>query len=112
MIKRTYAKEGTTSLQTLYTVPDGARTEWTILWVSNISGSNATIDVNYYNAASATTIKIFDSYTVSSKTFFHIGGNYHEFLIMSEGDYVQISSTQPCTFIASLIEYDNQFKNL
>jgi len=112
MIKRSYALEATTSLQTIYTVPEGARTEWTMLWVSNTSGSNATIDVNYYNNASSTTIKLFDDYTISSKAFFHIGGNYHEFLIMGEGDYIQVSSTQPCTFITSLIEYDNQFKNL
>lgn len=112
MIKRSYALEATTSLQTIYTVPEGARTEWTMLWISNTSGSNATIDVNYYNAANATTIKIFDDHPVSSKDFFTVGGNYHEFLIMSENDYIQVSSTQPCTFITSLIEYDNQFKNL
>ena len=112
MIKRTYALGATTSLQTLYTVPDGARTEWTMLWVSNTSGSNGTVDVNYYNNASSTTIKLFDDHPVSSKDFFTVGGNYHEFLIMGQGDYIQVSSTQPCTFIASVIEYDNQFKNL
>lgn len=112
MIKRSYALESTTSLQTIYTVPEGARTEWTMLWVSNTSGSNATIDVNYYNNASSTTIKFFDDYTISSKNFFTVGGNYHEFLIMGEGDYIQVSSTHACTFIASVIEYDNQFKNL
>jgi len=67
MIKRTYALGATTSLQTLYTVPDGARTEWTMLWVSNTSGSNGTVDVNYYNNASSTTIKLFDDHPVSSK---------------------------------------------
>ena len=112
MIKRSYALTATTSLQTIYTVPEGARTEWTMLWVSNISGSNATIDVTYYNAASSTTITLFDDYTVSSKSFFRVGGNYHEFLIMGEGDYIQVSSTHACTFITSLVEYDNQFKNL
>ena len=112
MIKRTYALEATTSLQTIYTVPEGARTEWTMLWVSNTSGSNATIDVNYYNNASSTTIKLFDDFAVSSKNFFTVGGNYHEFLIMGEGDYIQVSSTHACTFITSVIEYDNQFKNL
>lgn len=112
MIKRTYAKEGTATLQTLYTVPDGARTELVMLWISNISGSNGTVTVNYYNSASSTTIKILDGYTVSSKTFFRVGGEVNTFLVMGEGDYIQISSTQPCTFIASLIEFDNQFKNL
>jgi hypothetical protein len=53
MIKRSYALTATTSLQTIYTVPEGARTEWTLLWVSNISGSNASVTVTYYNASQA-----------------------------------------------------------
>ena len=112
MIKRTYALEATATLTTLYIVPEGARTELVMLWISNTSGSNETIDVNYYNNASSTTIKILDDYTISSKTFKQIGGDYNTFLVMGQGDYIQVSSTQPCTFIASVIEYDNQFKNL
>ena len=83
-----------------------------MLWVSNISGSNATIDVTYYNAASSSTLTLFNDHTVTSKSFFTVGGDYNEFLIMGEGDYIQVSSTQPTTFITSVIEYDNQFKNL
>lgn len=69
MIKRSFALTATTSLQTIYTVPEGARTEWKMMWVSNISGSNATIDVTYYNAVSSSTISLFDDYTISSKEF-------------------------------------------
>jgi hypothetical protein len=76
------------------------------------SGSNATIDVTYYNAASSSTLLLFDDYTISSKAFFEVGGNFNEFLIMGEGDYIQVSSTHSCTFIVSVVEYDNQFKNL
>ena len=112
MIKRSYALTATTSLQTIYTVPEGERTEWTMMWVSNVSGSNATIDVTYYNASAATTLTLFSGYTVTSKSFFIVGGDYNEFLIMGEGDYIQVSSTHDCTFITSVIEYDNQFKNL
>jgi len=112
MIKRSYVIEGTSTLQTIYTVPEGARTEWTLLWVSNTSGSNATINVNYYNAASSSTITLFDTYAVSSKTFFNVGGEYNEFLIMGEGDYIEVSCNHACTFIVSVIEFDNQFKNL
>lgn len=112
MIKRTYAIEAPTTLTTLYTVPEGARTELVMLWISNTSGSNETINVYYYNNSSSTTIKILDTYTISSKTFERIGGDYNTFLVMGQGDYIQVSSTQPCTFIASVIEYDNQFKNL
>ena len=59
-----------------------------------------------------TLISLFDDYTVSSKEFFEVGGNFNEFLIMGEGDYIQVSSTHSCTFIVSVVEYDNQFKNL
>lgn len=112
MLKKSFALAGTTTLQTLYTVPEGAIASWVMLWVSNTSGSNATIDVTYYNAQTSTTFTFFDDYTVSSKSFFTVGGNYNEFVHMREGDYIKISSTQPCTFVASVLEYDNNVRNL
>jgi hypothetical protein len=112
MIKRTFTKVGTSTLATIYTVPQGARTELKMLWISNISGSNSTISITYYNAVENATISLFDGYALSSKTFFTVGGEAHEFLVMGENDYIQVSSTHSCTFLISLIEYDNQFKNL
>lgn len=112
MIKRTYALEATATLTPLYTVPEGARTELVMLWISNTSGSNESVTVKYYNNASSTTITILNGYTISSKTFERIGGDYNTFLVMGQEDYIEVSSTQACTFIASVIEYDNQFKNL
>lgn len=107
MLRKSFVVAGTTSLQTIYTVPDGALSHWVMMWVSNTSGSNATITVTYYNKELNTTFNFFDGYTVSAKNFFDIGGQFNEFVHMSEGDYIQVSSTQPCTFLISLLEYDN-----
>lgn len=111
MLKKSFTIEGTPTLQTLYTVPDYATAHWVMLWVSNTSGSNGTIKVTYYNAESSSTISFFDGFTVSAKDFFNVGGEYNEFVFMREGDYIQVSSTQTCTFLISVLEYDNSVNN-
>lgn len=107
MIKKSYALTTTTSLQTIYTVPNGKRAEWRLIWISNISGSNGTFDVTYYNKQSNTTFTFFDDHVLSAKDFFNVGGEYHEFVMMSEGDYIQISASQPMTAIVSVVEYND-----
>lgn len=81
-----------------------------MLWVSNISGSNGSFDVTYYNKEADATIVFFADHVLSSKDFFQIGGNQNEIVVMHEGDYIQISSTQPMTSLISLIEYDDIIK--
>ena len=107
MIKKSSALTTTTSLQTIYTVPNGKRAEWKMLWLSNVSGSNGTFDVTYYNKANDATFAFFDNHTLSAKDFFQIGGDYYEFVTMREGDYVQISATQPMTAVVSVIEHND-----
>jgi len=107
MIKKSSALTTTTSLQTIYTVPNGKRAEWKMLWVSNVSGSNGTFDVTYYNKVNDITFSFFSNHVLSAKDFFQIGGEYYEFVTMQEGDYVQISSTQPMTAVISVIEYND-----
>jgi len=107
MIKKSSALTTTTSLQTIYTVPNGKRAEWKMLWVSNVSGSNGTFDVTYYNKANDTTFTFFNDHTLSAKDFFQIGGEFYEVVTMREGDYVQISATQPMTAVVSVIEHND-----
>ena len=107
MIKKSSALTTTTSLQTIYTVPNGKRAEWKMLWLSNVSGSNGPFDVTYYNKANDTTFTFFDDHTLSAKDFFQIGVEYYEFVTMREGDYVQISATQPMTAVVSVIEHND-----
>ena len=110
MIKKSRALTTTTSLQTIYTVPNGKRAEWKMLCVSNVSGSNGTFDVQYYNAESGQTFTFFDDHTLSAKDFFQVGGEYYEFVTMSEGDYVQVSANHPMTAVVSVIEYNDIIK--
>lgn len=110
MIKKSKALSATGTLQTIYTVPNGKQAEWKMLWISNHSGSNGTFDVNYYNKESNTTFVFFDNHVLSAKDFFEVGGQYYEFVMMSEGDYIQISSTQPMTAIVSVIEHNDIIK--
>jgi len=107
MIKKSSALTTTTSLQTIYTVPNGKRAEWKMLWLSNVSGSNGTFDVTYYNKANDATFTFFNDHTLSAKDFFQIGGEFYEFVTMREGDYVQISATQPMTAVVSVIEHND-----
>jgi hypothetical protein len=104
MIKKSRALASTSTLQTIYTVPNGKRAEWRLLWISNTSGSNGTFDVTYYNNETSTTFYMFNDHALSAKDFFDVGGQYFEFVMMKEGDYIQISSSQPMTAIVSVIE--------
>jgi hypothetical protein len=110
MIKKSRALSTTATLQTIYTVPNGKQAEWKMLWISNHSGSNGSFDVTYYNKESDTTFTFFDTHTLSFKDFFEVGGQYYEFVMMGEGDYIQISATQPMTAIVSVIEHNDIIK--
>lgn len=110
MIRKSSAIPTTASLQTIYQVPNGKKAEWRMLWVSNTSGSNGAFTVTYYNKANNATMFFFDGHALSSKDFFQIGGKEHEFVIMHEGDYIQISSTQDMSAVVSTIEFDDIVK--
>ena len=110
MIKKSFPVVSSATTQTIYTVPANKKAHWVMLWVSNTSGSNGTMTIDYYNAESAVTVPMFNGFTISAKDFFQVGGNYNEFVHMSEGDYVTIDSTQPMTAIMSIIEYNDVIK--
>ena len=110
MIKKSSALTTTTNLQTIYTVPNGKKTEWRMLWISNISGSNGTFSVTYYNKANDATLSFFDAHSLSSKDFFQIGCAEFEFVMMSEGDYIQVKGSQPMTAVVSVVEYNDVIK--
>jgi hypothetical protein len=94
----------TGTLQTVYTVPDHKDADWVLLYITNTSGSNGTVTVNYYDASTSSSLAILDGYTISAKDFFQIGGEFNEFIYMNEGDYIEASSTQSMTMLVSVIE--------
>lgn len=74
------------------------------MYITNTSGSNGTVTLQYYDSSEDATLTILDGYTITSKQFFQIGGNVNEFIIMRAGDQIKASSTQPMTMLVSVIE--------
>lgn len=112
MIKKTFADTITTTEETLYEVPLGKKSQWAMLYATNISGSTTDFTVKVYNSATSTTLTLFDGYTLSSKEFFKIGGGENEFVMLAEGDKVLVSSSHndSTTLVLSLIEYNDIVK--
>ena len=112
MIKKTFGKTLTTTEETLYEVPLGKKSQWAMLYATNISGSTASFTVKVYNSATTNTLILFDGYTLPSKDFFKIGGGKNEFVMLAEGDKVLVSSSHndSITFVLSLIEYNDIVK--
>ena len=103
-IRKSYGKVLTGTSQTVYTVPQGKRTQWVLMYITNTSGSNGTVEVDYYNAEQATTFSVLEGFTVTAKQFFQIGGEVNAFIMMQEGDSISALATQPMTMLVSLIE--------
>ena len=103
-IRKTYGKVLTGTSQTVYTVPQGKRTQWVLMYITNTSGSNGTVEVDYYSAEQAATFSVLEGFTVTAKQFFQIGGEVNAFIMMQEGDSISASATQPMTMLVSLIE--------
>ena len=104
MIKKSFGANLTGTLQDIYEVPVGKRAHWVLMYVSNTSGSNGTCDVDFYDASATATLPVLDTYTVTAKEYFQIGGDYNSFITMEEGDKISASATQSMTVLLSVIE--------
>ncbi len=78
-----------------------------MLYISNTSGSNGNVEVNFYDASESATLPILSGYTITAKAFFQIGEDFNSFIRMEAGDKITASSTQPMTLLMSVIEEDN-----
>jgi hypothetical protein len=104
MIKKSFGAALTGTIATVYTVPSSKKAEWVLVYITNTSGSNATVTLQYYDASEDATLAILDTYTISSKEFFQIGGNVNEFILMRAGDQIKASATHAMTLLISVIE--------
>lgn len=104
MIKKSFGAALTGTIATVYTVPSSKKAEWVLVYLTNTSGSNGTVTLQYYNAAADATLPILDGYAISSKEFFQIGGNVNEFILIRAGDQIKASATQTMTILISVIE--------
>ena len=107
MIRKSYGAVLTGTSQTLYTVPNGKSAQWVLMYITNTSGSNGTVEVDYYNAEQDSTFSILEGYTITAKDLFQIGGTINAFIMMREGDSISAFATQPMTMLVSLIEENN-----
>ena len=103
-IKKSFGASLTGASQDIYEVPAGKRAHWVLMYVSNTSGSNGNCDVDFYDASAAGTLPVLDTYTVTAKQYFQIGGDYNSFITMEEGDKISASATQTMTILLSVIE--------
>ena len=116
MIKKTFGKSLTADVMTdIYTVPEGIRTEWCLLYVTNPdSSNNKTIEVDYYDAENDATLTILQGYQINATDFFQIGGRANEFIMMKEGDKIKARGETGSNFsiLVSVIEHNNIVQNL
>jgi len=107
MIRKSYGAVLTGTSQTVYTVPVGKSAQWVLMYLTNTSGSNGTVEVDYYNAEQDSTFSILEGYTITAKDLFQIGGTINAFIMMREGDSISAFATQQMTMLVSLIEENN-----
>ncbi len=115
MIKKSFGQTLTPDVLTgVYTVPEGVRAEWCLLYITNPDGNNKAIEIDYYNALTDTTMSILDGYIIDAKGFFKLGGGYNEFIILNEGDKIQALGETGSNFsvLLSVIEENNIIQNL
>jgi hypothetical protein len=115
MIKKSFGKHLTAGVLTdIYTVPEGARAEWTLLYVTNPGSNNKTIEIDYYNAETDTTLIILDGYIVNAKDYLKLGGGATDFIILKEGDKIKAQGEAGSNFsvLISVIEHNNIVQNI
>jgi hypothetical protein len=81
---------------TVYTVPTGYYSQMGVMYIHNAGGSTKHITVQWYKAATATTIDILFQYNLNSKTFLEINGN--AYVVLEEGDRIIVTTESASTF--------------
>ena len=106
MIKKTFGGSLLTTDTTLYEVPAEKKAQWVLLYATNTSGSTSDFSVDFYDASESATLAVFDGYSLSSKEFFKIGGEFNEFISMKAGDKIiaSCSTDNAFTMLVSVIE--------
>ena len=104
MINKSAGAALTATLADVYEVPAGKRSRWVLMYVTNTSGSNGTVDVKFYDSSATATLSVLEDYTISAKDFLQVGGEVNAFIMMEAGDKIQASATQDMTILVSVIE--------
>ena len=100
-IRKSFGATLTATPTAIYTVPSNKKAEWVHAYITNVSGSNGTIDM------SVNGFVLLDDYTVSAKDFKDIGGTINSFVILTEGQTITANATQSMTLVVSVIEHND-----
>ena len=73
-----------------YTVPDGYRASWNLLYCINNTASAKNITATWYDTSTNTNIHIFSSYPLSAKNYIMFDSG--AWVMLEEGDTVTISA--------------------
>lgn len=104
--KRTIAHTVTGTLSDTYQVPVHKLAEVSLLYVKNTAGSTGSYTLTYYDASETASIKILDGTNIASKEVFQFGGPPNEYLILEEGDKIQVSGTTAGSIFVTLTEHN------
>lgn len=73
-----------------YTVPDGYRASWTLLYIINNTSSAKAITATWHDASTSHDIHIVNSYPLDAKGYIKFDGG--AWVMLEEGDTVTITS--------------------
>ena len=91
------------SANTILDVPAGYDAIVTYLFISNVGGSSKTIDARWHS--NGTTIDFVQGKNVSAGDFLTFGGESGAFLVMREGDKINLTPEAGSSF-ASIISFE------
>ena len=73
-----------------YTVPDGYRASWVLMYCINNTASAKNITATWYDASAGTTIHIFNNYPLAAKNYILFDSG--AWVMLEEGDTVTIGA--------------------
>ena len=83
-------------LTTVYTVPTGYYSKFTVMYIHNTGGSTKYITVQWYDASTTTSYDILTDYDFTSKEYLQFDGN--AYIVMEEGDQLRVTTQSSSTF--------------
>lgn len=83
---------------TLFTVPTGYEARVGMVFITNNGGNTKTISAAWHNNGNV--IEFASTKNLLSKDVLKFGGNYNDFMLMEEGDYMTMTPEATSTFTA------------
>jgi hypothetical protein len=84
------------TLTTLYTVPTGYYSKFTVMYIHNTGGSTKHITVQWFDASASSTLDILTEYNFTSKNYLQFDGN--AYIVFEEGDKLKITTESGSSF--------------